>query len=421
MTAAPISSASAASPASIVPAVVIPLYNHGATVRAVAEEALTFCPLVLVVDDGSTDNGPETLRGLGVTLVRLPQNRGKGAALRAGAAAARQAGATHMVTLDADGQHYPADIPLFLEALRASPHTILVGCRNFDTPHVPASSRFGRSFSGFWMRVQTGRAVGDMQSGFRGYPLHVLSCLDTGEQGYAFEVEVLVRAAWAGFDIADIPVRVSYPPACRRVSHFRLVRDNVRISLLNTRLTVRALVPIPFRRHALEAEGRISLRRPVQSLRLLLGDTHARATPRTLALSAGVAVAVSTLPLPGLQSILLLLCVGWWRLNRLCALAMIPLTWPPLVPGLAVLLGYRLRHGEWLTEFSVRTLGQEAGQRVLEWVLGSVVLAPVLGLAAALTVGMAAWIVWRGLRMQKPDNTMAAAKTAETTRAGATS
>ena len=100
---------------------------------------------------------------------------------------------------------------------------------------------------------------------------------------------------------------------------------------------------------------------------------------------------MSTLPAPGLQSILLLLCVGAWSLNRLCALAMVPLTWPPLVPGLCVLVGYRLRHGDWLTEFSVRTLGHEAGQRLWEWVLGSLCMAPVLGLLA----GAAVWLLAR--------------------------
>lgn len=392
----------------LLPAVVIPLYNHGATVRDVVLRAQAQCPRVLVVDDGSTDGGADTLQDLPVPVLRLPRNSGKGAALLAGAKAARELGATHIITLDADGQHYPEDIPLFLEALARKPHAVLVGCRDFHTPNVPASSRFGRAFSGFWMRVQTGLRVGDMQSGFRAYPLHILEYLPLHEDGYAFEIEVLVRAAWAGFEICDIPVRVLYPPAHERVSHFHALHDNARISLLNTRLTLRALIPVPFKRHALEAEGRISLQRPVQSLRQLLRDPVHRATPWHLALSAGVSVAVSTLPLPGLQSILLLLCMGWWRLNRLCTLAMIPLTWPPLAPGLAVLLGYRLRHGEWLTEFSVRTLGYEAGQRLWEWVLGSLALAPVLGLAAGCVVGCAAWSVRRGLGRDKTDMNEAA-------------
>lgn len=388
------------------PWVVIPVYNHGTTLRDVTLRALRHCPRVLVVDDGSTDNGPAELADLPAHLVRLPRNQGKGAALLAAARWLGEPGrnhpATHMITLDADGQHYPEDLPHFLAALHRHPHAFIVGARDFSTPNVPASSRFGRSFSGFWMRVQTGVRVSDMQSGFRVYPLAALNRLNVSEKGYAFEVEVLVRAAWAGFAIEEIPVRVLYEDASRRVSHFRALKDNARISWLNTRLTLRALTPIPFRRHALEAEGRISLRQPMRSLRLLLSAPDSRATPRELARSAAVAIGISTLPLPGLQSILLLLAVGWLRLNRLCALAMIPLTWPPFVPGLAVLVGYRLRHGHWLTEFSVRTLGHEAGQRLLEWVLGSLVLAPCLALLAWLTVGVAAGLTARGLRLEEP-------------------
>ncbi|MDR2695349.1 MAG: DUF2062 domain-containing protein [Deltaproteobacteria bacterium] len=365
-------------------AIVIPVYNHSGTLRAVVERALRLHSSVIVVDDGSTDGSADTLKNLPVRLVRLARNSGKGAALLAGAEAAVGEGATHIVTLDADGQHYPEDIPLFLEAIAASPHAVIVGCRDFSVPHVPASSRFGRAFSAFWMRVQTGVKVRDMQSGFRAYPLHVLRCLKLTEPGYAFEIEVLVRAAWAGFQVREFAVRVCYPPAAERISHFRIFKDNARISLLNTRLTIRALLPVPFRQHALDVEGRISLLRPLESLRRLLAD---KATPAELARSAAVAMTVSTLPLPGLQSILLLLCIGWLRLNRLCALAVIPLTWPPVAPGLCVLVGYRLRNGHWLAEFSLHTLGYEAPQRLLDWVIGALCMAPLFGLAA----GSVAW------------------------------
>ena len=375
-------------------AVVIPVYNHRKSLRDVVQRVLNQCSTVIVVDDGSTDGSADSLEGLPCTLVSLPINGGKGAALLAGAAEAVRLDATHMIALDADGQHYPEDIPLFLQAIAQHPGAIIVGCRDFSVPHVPGSSRFGRAFSAFWMRVQTGERVRDMQSGFRTYPLRVLDCLKFTEPGYAFEVEVLVRAAWAGFDVREIDIRVYYPPREERVSHFKALKDNIRISLLNTRLTIRALVPVPFRQHSVDGQGRISLLRPMDSLRRLLAD---KATPWQLGRSAAVAIAVSTLPLPGLQSILLLLCIGWLRLNRLCALAMIPLTWPPFVTGLGVLLGYRLRNGSWLTEFSVQTLGYEAPQRILDWFVGALVLAPLLGLLAGAAVGALAYLAARGM------------------------
>lgn len=370
-------------------AVLIPLYNHGATVRNVAERALLQCENVWVIDDGSTDGGADTLADLPVHILHLAQNGGKGAALMAGAKALQEAGFTHMITLDADNQHYPEDIPHFVKAIQNAPHAFIVGARDFTVPNVPKSSRFGRAFSEFWMFVQTGQRVNDMQSGYRAYPLQALLCLTLRESRYSFEIEVLVNAAWSGFAINEIPINVYYQTKEERVSHFKALADNVRISIMNTRLTVRALIPVPFRRHALSAEGGISLLSPLASLRLLL----LQSTPRHIAYSAAVSLFICTLPLLGLQSILLLYAINSLKLNRLCALVLIPLTWPPFVPGICVLLGYRVWHGAWLTEFSVQTLGYEAGQRLFEWVVGSIVLAPFLGICMGALVGVLAFCV----------------------------
>lgn len=367
--------------------ILIPVYDHGATLRHVVLAALRQHPHVIVVDDGCTDGGPESIADLPVHLVRHGRNRGKGAAIRSGAAKAVELGYTHVVTLDADGQHRAEDIPAFLRAVEETPWAVIIGARDFSVPNVPGSSRFGRKFSQFWMFVQTGLKISDMQSGFRAYPTGILERIACSDSRYSFEIEIVVRAAWAGFAVREIPVSVFYPPREERRSHFRAVADNLRITWLNTRLTVRAFLPVPFSNKSLDAEGRISLRRPVRTLRILLDNGG---TPRELGRSAAWAIFLSTLPLPGLQTLLLLFFIQWKRLNRLCALVMVPLTWPPLVPGLAVLLGYRIVHGQWLTEFSVRTLGQEAGYRLLDWIVGSLLLAPLLGAACGVLVCLAA-------------------------------
>ncbi|MEW5773274.1 MAG: DUF2062 domain-containing protein, partial [Thermodesulfobacteriota bacterium] len=356
-------------------AAVIPVYNHGATLRRVAEGALAVLPEVLVVDDGSSDGGVEALAGLPVQVLRHGTNQGKGAAILTAARAARDRGLTHIVTLDADGQHDPADIARFLAALAGDPTAFLVGARDFSSPDVPGASRFGRSFSNFWMRVQTGRVVSDMQCGFRAYPVDALLALSLRERRYAFEVEALVKAAWAGFPVRDVPVSVHYPPRRERVSHFRVLGDNLEIALLNTRLTVRSFLPVPHRQYAGDGEGRVSPLRPLRSLRILLSRD---ATPRELALSAFLGVFIGCLPLFFVQTISIVLAASWLGLNRIAALAAGQLCMPPAVPALCVLAGHWLRHGRPLAEFSLRTLGYEAPQRLLEWGLGSLVLAPLL-------------------------------------------
>ena len=374
---------------------VIPLYNHGTTLRGVVENTLAQCTpeadAVLVVDDGSTDNGVDSLQGLPVTVVRHSQNQGKGRAIITAAREAAARGYTHILTLDADGQHDPMDIPVLLEKHREHPAAIIVGARRFNGPYIPTASRFGRTFSSFWMRLQTGLYISDMQSGFRLYPVESLLTLSNTEPRFAFEVEVLVRAVWAGFTVLETPVHVYYPPADKRISHFDKFKDNLRISLLNTRLTIRALLPVPFRQHTNRAEP-ISIAHPLESLHLLLADN---ATPSWLGRSAAIGFIISALPLPGLQCLLLLYCIGQWKLNRLCALAVMPLTWPPFVPGLAILLGYRLRQGVWLTEFSIQTLGHEIGQRVVDWGVGSLVLAPAAGVVLGGMVWLLAWMISR--------------------------
>ncbi len=368
--------------------VAVPVYNHASTLRAVVLGLLERHPHVLVVDDGSDDLEPEVLAGLPVRMVRHGRNRGKGAAVRTAALEARRQGMSHIVTIDADGQHDPADLPLFLEAVAADPLAVIVGARDFNTENVPGSSRFGRAFSNFWLRVQTGVILSDVQSGYRVYPLIVLENLRCTENRYSFEVEVLVRAAWAGFRLREVNIRVHYPPKGERVSHFRAFMDNARISLLNTRLTIRAIMPVPHRKFGEDEAGRVSPIHPLKSLRILLRDD---ATPAGLGLSAALGIFLGTLPLIGIHSIAILLAAGWLRWNKIAALAASQLCMPPLVPALCIEAGHYLRHGVFLTEISLRTLGYEAPQRLWEWILGSMLLAPLL---AALT-GAAVWVLAR--------------------------
>jgi len=227
---------------------VIPVYNHGKTLRSVVIKALATGFDVMVVDDGSTDGGLEKLSGLNIMLIRHPQNRGKGAAILTAAREAGRLGMTHIVTLDGDGQHDPADFVRFVPLIRENPLALVIGKRVFDKKAIPFLSRFGRSFSNFWFRAQTGRSLKDTQSGFRAYPVAVLNWLKLYDKRFSFEVEVLVKAAWAGIELKEVDISVHYPVNSERVSHFHLFKDNLDLTLLNTRLTIRAVVPRPHRR-----------------------------------------------------------------------------------------------------------------------------------------------------------------------------
>lgn len=219
---------------------VVPVYNHAPTLRGVVEGLAALGLPVLVVDDGSSDRPLETLGGLDARTLRLEPNRGKGAALIKGAREAAREGYDAILTVDADGQHFPGDAPALLEAAWAQWPAVAVGVRAMEGPEVPRSSRFGRAFSNFWIRLECGRVLRDTQSGFRVYPVALLTGTGFLTRRYTFEVEVLVRAAWAGLPIVERPVRVSYQR--ERVSHFGAFKDNLRLTGLHTFLVCRRLL-----------------------------------------------------------------------------------------------------------------------------------------------------------------------------------
>jgi uncharacterized protein (DUF2062 family) len=153
-------------------------------------------------------------------------------------------------------------------------------------------------------------------------------------------------------------------------------------------------MPVPQKQFAQDEAGRLTALHPLRSLHLLLSRNE---TPKNLALAGGLGIFVSTLPIFGLHSLSIILLLGALRLNKLAGLATGQLCMPPLVPALCIEMGYYMRHGSFLTEVSWQTLGYEAIQRIWEWLLGSLVLAPLFGLLCGLTVYVLARIVQQGL------------------------
>jgi 1-acyl-sn-glycerol-3-phosphate acyltransferase len=225
--------------------VIIPTYNNAGTIAHVVKRALEQCADVIVVCDGCTDDTLQRLDALEnkPVVVNLPKNAGKGTALKKGFQYALKQGFAYAITLDADAQHYPEDIPLLLAANQKHPGAIVVGERkNLETMERSAGSKFANAFSNFWFAVQTGQYLKDTQTGYRLYPLKKLYGISLLTSRYEAELELLVFASWHGVKIVNQPVNVFYPSREERVSHFRPGKDFTRISVLNTILCVLALV-----------------------------------------------------------------------------------------------------------------------------------------------------------------------------------
>lgn len=226
--------------------ILIPTYNNSSTVCDIVRRALSVCKDVMVVNDGSTDDTLDRLLALkhdiDFELVSYRHNRGKGGALKAGFRRARELNYTHVLTLDADGQHFPEDAPRLIAAGQSNPESIIVGSRTFGDENMPGGNVFANKFSNFWFTVQTLRCIPDTQSGFRLYPLDHIGGLRILTTRYEAELELLVFSAWRSTKILSVPVRVYYPPAEERVCHFHPTKDFLRITVLNTILCLLAIV-----------------------------------------------------------------------------------------------------------------------------------------------------------------------------------
>lgn len=242
------------------PCVVIPCYNHGAMMPRVLARLSPFALPIIIVDDGSDTATQETLAQLAheqaqVTLIRLPQNAGKGAAVIRGLEEAARAGFTHAVQVDADGQHAIEDIPALLALARQHPDALISGQPIYDDS-IPRSRLYGRWITHIWVWIETlSLQLKDSMCGFRVYPIAPtlqLAQRATLGKRMDFDTEVMVRLWWQGNPSYFVPTRVTYPQD--GLSHFDALRDNIRISLMHTRLFFGMLPRIPSlllrRRHA---------------------------------------------------------------------------------------------------------------------------------------------------------------------------
>jgi glycosyltransferase involved in cell wall biosynthesis len=235
--------------------VLIPTYNTGAArlIQTVREAANVWCP-VWVVADGSTDGSVDALENElgshdGIRIMRLPENRGKGAAVLSGAREAIEAGFSDILTMDADGQH-PADrIADFMKAAAERPGSLVLGKPIFDE-NAPSERVKGREISNWWARFVTmGAGIGDSLFGFRVYPAKPLvSAMEETRwaRRFDFDAEAAIRLCWRGIQPVNIPATVRYlRPEEGGVSHFRYGRDNVLLTWMYTRLVLGFLWRIP--------------------------------------------------------------------------------------------------------------------------------------------------------------------------------
>lgn len=233
------------------PCFLIPIYNHKDNIGYMVERLSLHQLPIFIVDDGSDLATQQVLSKLTETypnihLNRLPKNGGKGAAVMQGLRLSYEAGFSHALQIDADGQHDTQDIPNFLKHGAAQPNAVICGNPVYDAS-IPKGRLYGRYITHFWVKIETlSYVIGDSMCGFRLYPLKSTYALINEVKlpnRMDFDIEILVRLAWRGLSFVNLPTRVIYPP--NGVSHFNLLRDNIRISAMHTRLVCGMLLRLP--------------------------------------------------------------------------------------------------------------------------------------------------------------------------------
>ena len=233
------------------PCALVPIYNHGSTITRTVQALRAHGLPVLIVDDGSDAATRDVLDALvrvtdEVQLLRLPHNQGKGRALDAGLRAAHAACYTHALQIDADGQHDTGDVPRFLAEARARPEALVCGVPAYDAS-VPRARLYGRYVTHLCVWLETlSLAIRDSMCGYRLYPLDAV-CAEIARKPpparMDFDTEIAVRLVWRGLPVVNLPTRVIYP--ANGLSHFRMFRDNLRISAMHTRLLLGMLPRAP--------------------------------------------------------------------------------------------------------------------------------------------------------------------------------
>ena len=378
--------------------VIIPTYNNERTLKRVIDGVLEITDDLIVINDGATDSTSRILKKYtDITQIYLPKNKGKGNALRVGFKKAEELGYEFSITIDSDGQHYPEDIAVFVNQLEfeTNKNILLIGSRNMNQEAVPGGSSFGNKFSNFWYKVETSIQLKDTQSGFRLYPLKELNKIKFYTSKFEFEIENIVKAAWKGIIVKNVPVKVLYDEQ-ERVSHFRPFKDFARISLLNTWLVLVAFIYIK-PRDLIRKLRKKGIRRFIKEE--ILGSNE---SPLKSAQAMALGVFIGLTPLWGLHTILVLSLAILFKLNKVISFAFTNVSFPPFIPFsvyASIMIGTQVL-GE-PTDYSFADFEQnfEFVKSLKTYVVGSFILAFV----ASIIVGLVSYFLLSLYNKKKHD------------------
>lgn len=317
--------------------VIIPTYNNERTLEQVISEVLSYTRNIIIVNDGATDSTSQIIQKFKpeIDVITHKVNKGKGSALQNGFNYALSKGYDYAITIDSDGQHFPSDLSIFLKEIQTHPNTLVIGSRNMNQENIPSKSSFGNKFSNFWFQFETGIKLDDTQSGYRLYPIKKMEHIGYLTNRFEFEVEVIVKAAWQGIEVKNVPIKVHYESGKRRVSHFRPFRDFSRISVLNTYLVMLSIlyyIPFRFIKSLNKENIRLFIRQHFFNQNI---PVHIKA------LSIGFGVFMGIFPIWGYQLLIGIPLAHFFKLKKALFILAANISIPPMIP-LIIYASYQL-------------------------------------------------------------------------------
>jgi len=375
--------------------VIIPTYNNDKTLEKVLDDILEFTSDVIVVNDGSTDSTSSVLEKFPhLTVISYASNQGKGYALKKGFELALQKGYRHAITIDSDGQHYAEDIAGFVTKMEESPNALIVGSRKLPKDQMRKGSGFANRFSNFWFRFIAGVELPDTQSGFRLYPLHLVQNIRFYTRRYEFELEVLVRSAWREILITSIPISVYYPSRDERVSHYRPVKDFIRISLLYTILAFIALLFVKPSRFF-----RIMKKENIREF-FLKHILHSQDSTARITVSVMFGAFMGITPIWGYQLITAIALAYLFRLNKALVIVAANISIPPIIPliiYLSFLTGSIVLGAGTHPVIDYPITFEFVKSNLIQYIVGSIILAMIVSLFS----GLCMFIILKWIRRNR--------------------
>ena len=354
-------------------------------------------------DSALTPTGEGTVAWPRITC---PDDVNQRACLMKAIDAANRLSCTHIAICDPLAGCVAEALSRIVSASRRHPSALVVGHRSSSSKARSLMGRVGGWLKRFLVRLQTGVSIGDPDSTLRIYPTVVLQHLAPKAKGANALRALLVKSAWAGVAVEEVAIEIGVTEPDRPDTGWTAsVVGALITTLLNIHWTLRAMIPWPHQRIN-RGDGKdraqVSILRPIQSIRLLLAEN---ATPGQLAWAGAMGVFIGALPIFGFHMVTILLTANYFRLNKMAAVTAGTLCTPPFVPAFCIELGYYLRHGRFLTEASIQTLGYQAVERVYEWFLGSLILGPLLAMVVGGLIYLIAAPMFRKIALMSDEGT----------------